>query len=127
MAKFLDITLKYLSYDAKAQSNDPADADRLNLRLQDNGVNQVFRLQQSIASATVDQVVSLPDPNTSYLIISSDQSISIKLNSSSTPTPLNVPTAGVKTPLLMLRGDITALTISNSSGSAANVDIIAIK
>lgn len=127
MSKFLDITLQYLSYDTKAQSNDPADADKMKLRIQESTINQVFRLQQAIANATVDQVVALPDANTTYLIIASDQSISIKLNGSSTATPLNVPTPGTKTPLMFLRGNITGLTISNASGAIANADILLIK
>lgn len=127
MSKFLDIQIKYLSYDSAAQSNDPADADKLQLRVQESSASQVFRLQASIADATVDQAVNLPASPTDYIVICSDQNISIKLNGSSNAQTLKVKAPGTKCFVFFERGSMTGLTISNASGSVANVDMILVK
>jgi hypothetical protein len=127
MSKFVNIEFKYLSYDSAAQSNDPADCDKQFLRVQESSASQVFRLQQAIANATVDLAISLPASPTDYLIISSDQSISVKLNGGATAQALNVKAPGTKCPLLFQRGAITGLLISNASGVSANVDITLVK
>lgn len=124
MSKFLDLEVKYQSYENAAQSNDPADTDKVKSRVQESSVSQVHRLKSSIADATVDQVIALPANPSDYLLIFSDQNISVKLNGISTAIALKAKTPGTKCPVLVLRASISALSISNSSGNAANVDII---
>ena len=51
-----------------------------------------------------------------FLVLRSDQAITIKQNSSSTDV-----TVDAKKPLLITGGNLTALTISNASGSTANI------
>lgn len=127
MSKFVDIQIKYSSYDAAASTNDPADADKMLLRVQESASSQVFRLQKSVPNSTVDAVIALPGSPTDYVLISSDQNISVKLNGSSDSQALNVKSAGTKCPVLYQRGALSGLLLSNASGAIANVDIILVK
>lgn len=124
MSKFLDLQLKFLSYDSSAESNDPADAIKLATKVQESAVTEVFRIQTSIPTATVDQAVTLPDAATDYLIILSDREISVKLNGNSDVQVLKPKTPGKKCLVLMIRGTVSGLSISNASGTAANLDLI---
>lgn len=125
MAKPLRLLVDFLSYEGTL-SNNPADAVSIKSKVEETDVTEVFRLQTSIADQTTDQAISLPDANTDYLLIFTDTEISVKLNGSATAITLKPRSSGKKTPALVLRGDITGLTISNSSGGAANVDVIAV-
>lgn len=123
----LSLTLDFLAYDAPNTTNDPADAIRIKRTVEETSVTEVSRnFPRQVPDATVDLDVPLPDSTTDYLLILTDQAISVKLNGSATPQILRPKTTGVKTPVLMIRGDITSLKISNSSGSTAKVDLIAV-
>lgn len=124
MSKFLDLQLKFLSYDSSAESNDPADAIKLSNKIQESSVTEVFRIQTQVADSTTDQAVTLPDVATDYLIILSDREISVKLNGSSDSQVLKPKTPGKKCLVLMIRGTVSGLSISNASGSPANLDLI---
>lgn len=125
MAQFLDLTVDFLSYAASAATNDPADAISAKVRVQEDTVNAISRQQLVLADATVDQVVDLPDASSDYLLIFVDRQVSVKLNGSATALVLKPKVSGKKTPALVWRGTITGLSMSNASGSAANIDIIA--
>lgn len=125
MPKPVSITIDFLSFEGTT-SNDPADSIRFNKKVEEADVSEVFRRQEAIADSTVDQVIALPDVATDYLIISVDQIVTIKLNGSSDALTLSPKSAGVKTPVFYIRGIVSAMRISNSSGSVANVDIISV-
>ena len=124
MAKRLDVNIKWLSYESAISTNDPKDAEKLDLSVSESALSEVFRRKEAIANGVSDQTIPLPDANTDYLLISCDQEISIKVNGSATAQTCKPKTAGAKTPVFFWRGDITALTISNASGNTANVDIV---
>lgn len=127
MSNFLKLTVDFLQYVGVASTNDPKDACKITSRVEESNVNEISRQMLSVPDSTTDQVIQLPDPTIEYLLIFSDQNISIKLNSSSDALNLNVKTAGTKAPVFLQRGEITALSVSNSSGNAANIDVIAVK
>lgn len=126
MALKLDYITDLLIYEGTKEVNDPEDQIKARLKLQEATVTESFRRQESIADGVTDQSIPLPDANSDYLWIFVDQQVSVKLNGSSDSITLSPKTAGKKTPVLFLRGDITGLLISNGSGSAANVDIISV-
>jgi len=71
---------------------------------------------EEVANGAVDQVINLgPLTTVEILALSSDQSITLKINGS-------VTAVGVKG-LLVWGGNITALTVSNASGSQANIEM----
>lgn len=121
----LDLLIDFLAYDNTEPTNDPADAVKIKKRMQFTDVDEVSRLfPTKVADGTTDQAIPLPDASSDLLIILTDQTISIKLNGSSDAQTLKPKTAGKKTPVLVQLGTITGLTLSNASGSTANVDII---
>lgn len=121
--KNLDIIFDLLSYEGAA-TNDPADAVKIKNKINETQITSLSRQQLQILTATVDQAIALPDPNSDYLIILTDQDISIKLNGSSTVQALPARGNNLKTLVLYVRGPVTSLTMSNSSGKTANVDIL---
>lgn len=124
----LKLDLNLLVYDSTEQSNDPADAIRLKKSVEESDVSEVTRLFPiKIDDGAVDQAVALPDATTDYLILLTDRQISVKLNGSATALVLKPKVAGKKTPVMLIRGDITSLTVSNASGAAANVDMVAVQ
>lgn len=125
MSKLLDVTLKFLSYEGQS-TNDPSDTISIKNRVQESDVSECFRYKTKISDATVDKVITLPDANSDYLLIFTDQTISAKLNSSSDAITLSPIASGKKSFVYYAKGNITALSISNSSGNDANVDIIAV-
>lgn len=128
MANFLNVLIDILAYDSLTQTNDPADSIKAKQRLQESNFTAVTRLfPASIANSVVDQNIALPNNPSDYLVIFTDQQVSIKLNGISTPIVLNPQTAGMKTPAFFMRGVITSLTVSNASGTPANMDIIAVQ
>lgn len=127
MSKRIDLLVDWLSYDGTQISNDPADATRAKVRVQEDAATEVTRLQSQIPNSTVDLEIVLPDADTTYLLIFTDQEISVKLNNSATAITLKPKTATKKAPTLQLRGSISKLLVSNASGAIANVDVIAAK
>ena len=123
--KPLDITINFLAYEGLT-SNDPADATKIKNRVQESSVSALTRYQNQIADSTVDQSIDLPDANTEYLLVFIDREISIKVNGSSDSITLKPRANGTKTFAYYTRGDITSLSVSNSSGDSANVDIISV-
>lgn len=126
MAKPLRLLIDFLSYEGTS-TNDPQDAIALKRKVEESNVTEVSRVQTVIPISTTDQVITLPDANTDYLILCIDREISIKLNGSSTALTLKPKAPGTKCPVFMMRGDITALTITNASAqNVANIDLIAV-
>lgn len=122
------LTLEYLAYDNAEPSNDPVNTIQLKKRVEEADVSEISRnFPTVVANAAVDQVIVLPDAATDYLIILTDQQISVKLNGSSDAQVLKPKAAGKMTPVLMVRGLISALTVSNASGNPAKLDVIAAK
>lgn len=81
----------------------------------DTTVDQYQPLLIKIADATVDQAIALNGIVGEKLVLTSDQTISIKLNGSGT---------AIQTTLLVLDGaNITSLSVSNASGAEANVTL----
>lgn len=123
--KPLRIILDFLSYEGTL-TNNPQDAVAIKRKVEESNVSEVSRFQSSIAPATVDQAITLPDATSDYLLLFIDRQISIKLNGSSDALVLKPKVNGLKTPVFMMRGDITGLTISNAGAEAANIDLIAV-
>lgn len=121
--KNLDLIIDLLSYEGSA-TNDPADAIKVRNKIQETEITSISRQQIQVADSTVDLSISLPDANSDYLIILGDQDVSIKLNGWSTPLSLTTRASGKKTLLFYARGPITGLSVSNSSGGVANLDIV---
>lgn len=108
-------------------SNSPTNICKSSATVSETSTSKSRNIKEIITDSTVDQVINIPESNTEYLVIFSDQNISIKLNGSSDSIALNVKVPGKKTPVFMNRGDIDSLTISNSSGSSANLEVILAK
>ena len=125
MAKPLRLIVDFLMYEG-TNTNDPQDAIKIKSKVEESDVSEGLRQLDSIADSTVDQAVTLPDANTDYLLLFVDREITIKLNGSSDAITLKPKANGTKTPVMMIRGDITGLTVSNASGAAANLDIVAV-
>lgn len=121
--KNLDIIFDLLSYEGRP-TNDPADAIKLKAKLNETAIASISRQQIQIADSVTDQAVTLPDPNSDYLIILTDRDVSIKLSGGSTALPLKTRANGTKTLVFYIRGPVTGLTVSNASGASANIDII---
>ena len=124
----MTLLVDLLAHDNEAPTNDPADAIKVRKLIEESSVTEVSRhFPRVISDGATDEVVILPDPTTDYLLILTDQQISVKLNGSSDPQVLKPKAAGSKTPVMLIRGDITGLTVSNSSGNDANMDITLVK
>ena len=120
--KNLDLTIDLISY-AGSTSNDPADAIKVFNRLQDTAITSVSRQQIQVPDTTTDLPITLPDPNSDYLLILIDRDVSIKLNGWSTPLVLKTKANGKSTLAFYTKGPVTGLSVSNASGDVANVDI----
>jgi len=123
--KPLRLILDFLAYSGN-QTNDPQDAQKIKSSVEEDNVNEIYRYQAAIADGAADQAINLPDADTDYLIIHSDQEISFKLNGSSDIIEVKNVYPGIKNPVFFMRGSISSLSISNASGNIANVDIVAI-
>lgn len=126
MSKRMKTTIELLAYDGAAQTNDPTDIDRIKLILEETSITEFFRRKEAIANATTDYAIIMPDAATDYLLLFTDQEISIKLNGSVTALTLKPKIAGTKTFGFYQRGTISAITLTNASGSVANIDLIAV-
>ena len=126
MANPLDITIDLLRYTGTS-TNDPADATKIKSRIQESTTTAFSRQQLVVEDEAADQEVALIDASTDYVMIFTDRAISIKINGIATAITLTPQAAGTKCFVYYWRGTITSLTISNSSGSDANVDVISVK
>lgn len=119
----LDILFEMLAY-AGSPTNNPADAIKVRNRIQDTEIIGCIRQKLQIADSTVDQTVTLPSSSTEYVAILVDQILTIKLNGGSESVTLSPRVSGTLSLAFFNRGNISSLSISNSSGSLANLDII---
>lgn len=126
MAKPLRLLVDLLTYEGTL-TNDPQDAIEAKRKVEESNVSEAARTQKVIPASTVDMVLNLVDSSNDYLLLFIDQQVSIKLNGSSNPIVLNPKAPGYKTPVFVLRGVSTALTISNAGANPANVDLVSIK
>lgn len=124
--KQLRVIFDFLSYEGST-SNDPADSTRIKNKIEESSITEDSRQQLSIPDATSDLAVNLPDASCDYLMVFVDREVSIKINGISTAITLKPRANGKKSFAFYNKGTITALTISNASGEAANVDIIVVK
>jgi hypothetical protein len=124
--KTLNLNVNFLAQDSTSTSNDPSDAIRINRNIQENFTDAARTFPISVPNLAVDQAVPLSSASVDYLIIHVDQQVSIKLNGSGSSLTLHPISSGVKTPVFLMRGSISSLTVSNSSGQAANLDVISV-
>lgn len=122
----LRLILDFVAYRDPRPTNNPKDATKLDVEYELNSFSELCRKSISVADSTTDQAVTLADPNSDLLIVSTDQEISVKLNGSSDSLVLKPKGSGVKTPALYLKGDVTAISVSNASGNSAQVDFISV-
>ena len=123
--KSLDILISFLSYDGSL-TNDPSDGNKIKNRIQDTNVTEVYRYQTTVDDSTTNQAVNLPDAATDYLLLFIDREITIKVNGSATALTLKPRSNGAKTFAYFQKGTISALTVSNASGAAVNLEIIGV-
>lgn len=121
--KNLDIIFNLLSYEG-SPTNDPSDGNKIKNKISETAITSVTREQFQIADATVDEGITFPDDNPDYVVILCDQDISIKLNGWVTALTLKTKSPGKKTLMFFTKGPVSALTVSNSSGQVANIDVI---
>lgn len=124
----LSLTVDFLAYDSAQPTNDPQDAVKIKKRVEEATITEVNRyFPMAVPDATTDLAIALPASTTDYLLIFTDETVSVKLNGSATAITLKPRASGAKTPAMLIRGDITALTVSNASGKVANLDVVAVK
>lgn len=121
--KNLNILIDLLSYEGLT-TNNPADAIRMKGKIEETTISGLIRYQIQVADLTVDQVVTLPDASSEYLVMFIDRECSIKLNNSLDSIVLKPRAVGIKTPVFFYKGTVTSLKVSNSSGDISNLDIL---
>lgn len=117
----------FLAFSDEKATNDPKDQTKIQSATEESSFKSLLRQKITVATATTDQVIPLPEVNSEYLLIYTDREVTVKLDGSGDSRTLKPKAAGTKTLVLMERGDISTLTMSNASGSDANVDIISVK
>lgn len=123
--KNLSVIFDLLAYEG-SPTNNPQDCDKVKNSLTDE-VTVVSRQQLVIADLTVDAPVTLPEAECSYMVILIDREISIKINGWTTALTLKPKAAGKKSLAFYAKSPMTGISISNSSGAVANIDVILIK
>jgi hypothetical protein len=108
--------LDLLVYSDSVSSNNPQEKkiDEKN-DLSDNTVDQWQTLEIDISDGVSDQAINFNGITADKFYLKSDQSISIKLNGSGDA----IACSG----LIYMECTVSSLTISNSSGSSANITI----
>lgn len=128
MKKYVSLIIDFLMYEAKTPTNDPANALKLKNNLKYENLTEVNAfVPMVIPDASTDVSIPLPDSTNDILLITVTETVSVKLNGSSTALTLSPKASGVETIALMLKSSITGLTVTNASGKAASLKIIAIK
>lgn len=125
MPKPLRLIVDFLSYEG-TMTNAPQDALAIKRKVEESDVSEVLRVQRTIDAGASDVSVTFPDASMDYLLLFVDQEITIKLNGSADAITLTPKTAGKKCPVYLMRGTISALTVSNAGATDANLDLIAV-
>lgn len=127
MAKRIDVTLDILTQESIEFTNDPADANKVIHRIQDDEVKEITRLQMVVEPSATVETVPLPDACANYIAIYSDQTVNLTINGSDTPFDLIPKTPSKKTPVFYAKSNFISLCVGNLGSSDANVDIILAK
>ena len=123
----IKFSANFLAFSDSQDTNDPKDQTQIQITTEESSFSSLVRQKLAIADAVVDQSILVSAINSEYLLIYTDQIISIKLDGSSAARILKPKVAGTKTLVLMERGDITSILVSNRSGSIVNLDVISVK
>jgi len=122
--KRICVTLDVLTQESTSFTNDPADANKIKSRIEQDNLKEVSRLQMVVEPSAVVETVPLPDASAQYVAIFCDQTINITLNGSDTPFNLEPKVAGTKAPVFYSKGQFTEIKLGNAGSVDANVDII---
>ena len=120
--KTLDFLTDLKVYEG-ALTNNPDYTIKFKKTLQDS-VKDVFVFQTTVAAGTTDQAFSVPSSTSEYVYILCDQAISIKLNGGAETISLAPTIAGEKEILFYLRGNLSAISVTNAGVDDANLDLI---
>jgi len=123
----LRISTDFQVYSDGQNTNDPKDLTKIQLLTEESSFTSLNRQKIKIADPTVDQSIAISEANSDYLLIYTDQEITIKLDGSGDSRTLKPKSAGVKTLAYLERGDISSIQVSNASGNQANLDIVSVK
>lgn len=123
----LTIDTSLIASNDTQNSNNPKDVTKIQVLMNEGAFNCLNRQCLVITDSTSDQVITIPDANSEYLIIYTDQEVTIKVDGSNDIITLKPKTPGLKALCYLNRGDITSLTVSNSSGSSAKLDVVSVK
>ena len=124
MSQLLNLEVDILAYNSTSISNDPSDALKIsNTNVNGKSITDVSRLIMPLTAGGSLQSIALPNSPTNYIVIFSDQQVSIQLNGAGPTLVLMPPLAGSKAPLFMYLGPVTGLSIQASGTNNANVDI----
>lgn len=125
--KPLDLLFKLLIYEGN-ETNDPADADKVYNRTQEETVSKFQRERGIIADAdSKDYTPCLPDATVDYVVILTDRELTLTINGSATDITVSPRANGTKTIVYLQRGALTGLVAANASGADANVDMVFVK
>ena len=117
----------FLAFSDVEQTNNPKDQTMIKITTEESNFSALVRNKITIANSIVDQSISIAESNSEYLLVYTDQEITIKIDGSGDARVLTPSAVGIKTLCYFERGDISTMTVSNSSGNSANLDIITIK
>jgi len=120
----LKLIIDFLAYSDNSQTNDPQDVSRIKSVLEESSFTELIRRKATIADGTTDQNISFSVSD--YILIFSDQTITIKLNGSGDSLTLVPETEGKKSFVFFQKGTINSLLVSNNSGNAVKLDIITV-
>jgi len=124
MSKRICVTLDVLTQESASFTNDPADANKIIGRIEQDNLKEITRLQMVVEPSSTVETVPLPDSCAQYIVIHTDQTVSVIINGSDTPFDLIPKVAGTKAPVLYLKGQFTQLCLQNLGSVDANVDVI---
>lgn len=111
----LEGKLELLVYSDSTASNSPQKRMiDVNESLSDSSVNQWETLRLQVANLVVDQAIAMNNIVADKLYLKSDQTVSIKVNGSATP---------LSGKLFYMECAVSSLSVSNSSGAIANLEI----
>jgi len=123
----LRLLVDFLTYEGTPPTNNPIDETRSHRKVEEQDVSETSRVQRKILAAASNISIPLADSAVDYLVIYSDQQISINLNGDSTAMVLTPQLAGKMCPVFVMRGTITSLAVSNALAVDANIDVRSVK
>ena len=123
----LKFSSDFIAYSDINQTNDPKDQTKIQQVTEEKDFKSLLRSKIKVLDAVVDQSIAVPEANSEYLLIYTDQEITIKLDGATASRTLKPRAVGVKTLTYMERGSISTILVSNASGLTANLDIISVK